>query len=145
MLQQKLKFGILHLDGEVVYQKSSEEDILPLPELSAYANLYIRAGLVKNVLKVELGADARYFTKYDAPDYSPVIGQFYLQNPADKVSIGGCPMVSVYANFQWKRTRFFLMMYNVNQSSSGSGYFLAPHYPINPRMLKLGISWNFFD
>ena len=50
-----------------------------------------------------------------------------------------------YANFQWKRTRFFLMMYNVNQSSSGSGYFLAPHYPINPRMLKLGISWNFFD
>ncbi len=145
MLQQKLKFGIFHLDGEVVYQKSSEEDILPLPELSAYANLYIRAGLVKNVLKVELGADARYFTKYDAPDYSPVIGQFYLQNPADKVSIGGCPMVNVYANFQWKRTRFFLMMYNVNQSSSGSGYFLAPHYPINPRMLKLGISWNFFD
>ena len=145
MLQQKLKFGIFHLDGEVAYQKSSEPSILPLPELSAYGNLYLHAGLVKNVLKVSLGADVRYFTKYNAPDYSPVIGQFYLQNPENTVAIGGCPMVNVYANLHWKRTRIFVMMYNVNQNSGNSRYFLAPHYPISPRILKLGISWNFFD
>ena len=145
MLQQKLKFGIFHLDGEVAYQKSSEQSILPLPELSAYGNLYLHAGLVKNVLKVSLGADVRYFTKYNAPDYSPVIGQFYLQNPENTVAIGGCPMVNVYANLHWKRTRIFVMMYNVNQNTGNSRYFLAPHYPISPRLLKLGISWNFFD
>ena len=145
MLQQKLKLGIFHLDGEVAYQKSSEQSILPLPELSAYGNLYLHAGLVKNVLKVSLGADVRYFTKYNAPDYSPVIGQFYLQNPENTVAIGGCPMVNVYANLHWKRTRIFVMMYNVNQNTGNSRYFLAPHYPISPRMLKLGISWNFFD
>ena len=145
MLQQKLKLGIFHLDGEVAYQKSSEQSILPLPELSAYGNLYLHAGLVKNVLKVSLGADVRYFTKYNAPDYSPVIGQFYLQNPENTVAIGGCPMVNVYANLHWKRTRIFVMMYNVNQNSGNSRYFLAPHYPISPRILKLGISWNFFD
>ena len=143
MLQQKFKLGIFHLDGEVVYQKSSEQSVLPLPELSAYGNLYLHTALVKNVLQVSLGADVRYFTKYNAPDYSPVIGQFYLQNPNNEISVGGCPMINVYANLHWKRTRIFLMMYNVNQSKSG--YFLAPHYPINPRMLKLGISWNFFD
>ena len=145
MLQQKLKFGIFHLDGEVAYQKSSEQSILPLPELSAYGNLYLHAGLVKNVLQVSLGADVRYFTKYNAPDYSPVIGQFYLQNPESTIAIGGCPMVNVYANLHWKRTRIFVMMYNVNQNSGNSRYFLAPHYPISPRLLKLGISWNFFD
>ena len=145
MLQQKLKLGIFHLDGEVAYQKSSEPSILPLPELSAYGNLYLHAGLVKNVLKVSLGADVRYFTKYNAPDYSPVIGQFYLQNPENTVAIGGCPMVNVYANLHWKRTRIFVMMYNVNQNTGNSRYFLAPHYPISPRILKLGISWNFFD
>ena len=145
MLQQKLKLGIFHLDGEVAYQKSSEQSILPLPELSAYGNLYLHAGLVKNVLKVSLGADVRYFTKYNAPDYSPVIGQFYLQNPENTVAIGGCPMVNVYANLHWKRTRIFVMMYNVNQNTGNSRYFLAPHYPISPRILKLGISWNFFD
>ena len=145
MLQQKLKFGILHLDGEVVYQKSSEQSILPLPELSAYGNLYLKGGLVKNVLQAELGVDVRYFTKYNAPDYSPVIGQFYLQNPKNQIAIGGCPMVNIYANLHWKRTRIFLMMYNVNQTMGNSRYFLAPHYPISPRILKLGISWNFFD
>ena len=145
MLQQKLQWGIFHLDGEIAYQKSSEQSILPLPELSAYGNLYLRAGLVKNVLQVELGADVRYFTKYNAPDYSPVIGQFYVQNPENQIAIGGCPMVNVYANLHWKRTRIFLMMYNVNQTSGNSRYFLAPHYPISPRILKLGISWNFFD
>ena len=145
MLQQKLKLGIFHLDGEVAYQKSSEPSILPLPELSAYGNLYLHAGLVKNVLKVSLGADVRYFTKYNAPDYSPVIGQFYLQNPENTVAIGGCPMVNVFANLHWKRTRIFVMMYNVNQNTGNSRYFLAPHYPISPRLLKLGISWNFFD
>ena len=145
MLQQKLKLGIFHLDGEVAYQKSSEQSILPLPELSAYGNLYLHTGLVKNVLKVSLGADVRYFTKYNAPDYSPVIGQFYLQNPENTVAIGGCPMVNVYANLHWKRTRIFVMMYNVNQNTGNSRYFLAPHYPISPRLLKLGISWNFFD
>jgi hypothetical protein len=145
VLQQKLKFGILHLDGEIAYQKSSEQSIIPLPELSVYGNLYIKGGLVKNVLQAELGADVRYFTKYNAPDYSPVIGQFYLQNPENQIAIGGCPMVNVYANLHWKRTRIFVMMYNVNQTMGNSRYFLAPHYPISPRILKLGISWNFFD
>ena len=145
MLQQKIKYGIFHLDGEVAYQKSSDQTILPLPELSAYGNLYLHTGLVKNVLQVSLGADVRYFTKYNAPDYSPVIGQFYLQNPQNQIAIGGCPMVNIYANFHWKRTRIFLMMYNVNQNSGNSRYFLAPHYPISPRILKMGISWNFFD
>ena len=145
MWQQKLKAGIFHLDTEVVYQKSSNENILPLPELSAYANLYLKSALVKDVFNVELGADARYFTKYYAPDYSPVMGQFYLQNPNEKIEIGGYPMINVYANLQCKRTRIFVMMYHINQGSGDSNYFLAPHYPINPKMLKIGISWNFFD
>lgn len=145
MWQQKLKAGIFHLDTEIVYQKSSNENILPLPELSAYANLYLKSALVKDVFNVELGADARYFTKYYAPDYSPVMGQFYLQNPNEKIEIGGYPMINVYANLQWKRTRIFVMMYHINQGSGDSNYFLAPHYPINPKMLKIGISWNFFD
>lgn len=145
MWQQKLKAGIFHLDTEVVYQKSSNETVLPLPELSAYANLYLKSALVKNVFNVELGADARYFTKYYAPDYSPVMGQFYLQNPNERIEIGGYPMINVYANLQWKRTRIFVMMYHINQGSGDSNYFLAPHYPINPKMLKIGISWNFFD
>ncbi len=145
ILQQKLKAGIFHLDAEVAYQKSSEEEILPLPELSAYGNLYMKFGLAKKVLQVEMGADVRYFSKYYAPDYSPAMGQFYTQNPNEKIEIGGFPVVNVYANLHLKRTRIFVMMYHVNAGSGKSNYFLAPHYPMNPRMFKFGLSWNFFD
>ena len=44
----KIKSRNFHLDGEVAYQKSSEQDILPLPELSAYGNLYMKFGLAKS-------------------------------------------------------------------------------------------------
>jgi len=144
-LKQDFKFGILHLDNEVVYQKSSNNNILPLPELVLYHNLYIRAGLAKKVLTVELGADVRYFTQYYAPDYAPAIGQFYLQNKDTRYKLGGYPLVNGYINLHLKRTRFFVMMYNLVQGTGERSYFFAPHYPLNPRGLKLGISWNFFD
>lgn len=145
MLRQKLQAGIFHLDAEVVYQKSSEEDILPLPDLSIYGNLYMKFGLAKQVLQVEMGADVRYFSKYYAPDYSVAMGQFYNQNPNNKIDMGGYPMINAYINLHLKRTRFFIMMYHVNAGSGNANYFLAPHYPTNPRMLKFGLSWNFFD
>lgn len=145
MLRQDFKLGILHLDNEVIYQKSSNEDILPLPELSLYHNLYLRFGLAKRVLSIDMGADVRYFTSYYAPDYSPAMGQFYLQNKETRVKIGNYPLINAYINMHLKRTRIFLQMYNLVQGSTGNSYFLAPHYPLNPRILKVGISWNFFD
>ena len=144
-LNQDFKLGIFHLDNEVTWQKSSDQTVLPLPDLSLYHNFYMQFKLAKKVLSVQLGADVRYFTKYYAPDYSPAIGQFYNQNPEDKIEIGSYPIVNVYANLHLKRTRFFVMMYHINQGSGSSRYFLAPHYPINPRTIKFGLSWNFFD
>lgn len=46
-LRQDFKLGILHLDNEVVYQKSSNQQVLPLPDLVLYHNLYIQFGLAK--------------------------------------------------------------------------------------------------
>jgi hypothetical protein len=143
-LNQDFKWGILHLDNEVTYQKSSDNTVLPLPDLSLYHNLYIQFKIAK-VLSMQLGADMRFFTKYTAPDYAPALGQWVQQNQADKVEIGGYPFVNVYINAHLKRTRFYVMMYHVNQGMGDSNYFLAPHYPINPRTLQLGLSWNFFD
>ena len=143
-LNQDFKLGILHLDNEVTYQKSSDNTVLPLPDLSLYHNLYIQFKIAK-VLSMQLGADMRFFTKYTAPDYAPALGQFVQQNQADKVEIGGYPFVNVYLNAHLKRTRFYVMMYHVNQGTGDSNYFLAPHYPINPRTFQLGLSWNFFD
>ena len=144
-LKQDFKLGIFHLDNEVTYQKSSNNDVLPLPELVLYHNFYIRAQLAKKVLTVDLGADLQYFTEYYAPDYAPAIGQFHLQNRETRYKLGGYPMVNAYVNLHLKRTRIFVQMYNLVQKTGENSYFYSPHYPLNPRLLKIGISWNFFD
>lgn len=144
-LRQDFKLGIFHLDNEITYQKSSNQDVLPLPELTLYHNLYIKFGLAKKVLQIEMGADVRYFTQYYAPDYAPAIGQFYLQNKETRYKLGGYPLLNGYINLHLKRTRIFIAMYNLIQGQGEKIYFLAPHYPLNPRLLKFGLSWNFFD
>lgn len=144
-LNQDFKLGIFHLDNEVTWQKSSDMNVLPLPDLSLYHNFYMQFKLAKKVLSVQLGADVRYFSKYYAPAYMPATQQFYLQPEDNQVKIGGYPIVNVYANLHLKRTRFYVMMYHVNQGISKPNYFLAPHYPINPRVIKFGLSWNFYD
>lgn len=144
-LKQDLRLGVFHLDNEVTWQKTSNETVLPLPQLSLYHNFYILAKLAKKVLTVQLGADVRYFTKYNAPAYAPGVQQFHLQPTDDLVEIGGYPIVNVYANLHLKRTRIFAMMYHVNAGMGSANSFLVPHYPINPRLFKIGVSWNFYD
>jgi len=143
-LGQDFKLGILHWDNEVVWQKSSKEEILPLPDLSVYSNLYLDTKLAKGVLSLQLGADVRYFTKYKAPAYNPAVQQYHLQGD-EQIDIGGFPVVNVYANFQLKRTRFFVMMSHVNAGMGTPNYFTTPHYPLNRSLLRFGLSWNFYD
>ena len=141
-LRQNFALGILHWDNDVTYQTCSHSDVLPLPTISLYTNLYLRFKIAK-VLKTEFGADMKYFTKFEAPDYSPVIGMFMNQNPQKKTKIGNYPLISVYANFDLKRTRFYVMYHHANQSDGR--YFWAPGYPMNPASIRFGLSWNFYD
>ena len=142
-LAQDFRVGPLCMDMVATYQKSTDEDVLPLPALNVYGNLYIDF-LIAKVLKCHLGADIRWFTKYHAPDFVPGIAQYAVQENADsRVDIGNYPIINVYANFRLKQARFFVMMSHVN--SSPGNYFLTPHYPLNERILRFGISWNFFN
>ena len=142
-LAQDFRLGPLNWQNVVTYQKSSDEDVLPVPMLNVYTNLFLHFKIAK-VLTVDLGADARFFTKYKAPDYSPALGQFTVQdNGAANVEIGNYPIVNAYANMHLKHTRFFVMMSHVNASSGDS--FLVPHYPVNGRIFRFGVSWNFFN
>lgn len=143
-LSQDFKLGPLHWDNVITYQKSSDNDVIPLPDINIYSNLYLRFKIAR-VLKCDLGADIRYFTKYYAPDYSPALGQYAVQTGNVRVKTGNYPLVNAYANFHLKRTRFFVMMSHVNGGSGSKEYFLTPHYPLNGRIFRFGLSWNFFN
>lgn len=143
-LQQKLKLGPLHWDNVITYQKSSDDMALPVPDLNIYTNLFLRFKIAR-VLKCDFGADARFFTKYYAPDYSPALGQYAVQTGENRTEVGNYPIVNVYANFHLQRTRFFVMMSYINAGQGKPDYFLAPHYPLNQRIFRFGVSWNFYN
>lgn len=140
-LKKDFHLGKFGLDNNVIYQVSSKSDVLPLPALVLYHNLYYDDKWF-NVLSVQLGASVRYHTAYYAPSYMPATGQFYVQNTT---KTGNYPLVNVYLNCHLKRTRFYVEYYHLNNMFMNGDYLSMPNYPLNPAVMKMGISWNFYD
>jgi hypothetical protein len=119
--------------------------VLPLPLLNVYSNLYLDFYYAKE-LHIQMGGDVRWFSRYYAEDYAPALGQYFVQEGPVRTEVGGYPFINVYANFHLKQVRFYVMYHHVTQGLlKQTNSFLVPHYPINPRMFKLGFSWNFWD
>jgi hypothetical protein len=144
-LRQNFKLKALHWDNQAVYQTSSEPDILPLPALSVYSSLYFQFAVAK-VLTIQMGANAHYWTSYYSPTYEPATQQFKLQPGDMKVKVGGYPFINGFLNCHLKQTRFFLEYYNLGSLLiTPPKHFSLPHYPVNPPVLKLGLSVDFIN
>lgn len=137
-LGQKLKVGILHWDNSLIYQTTTDDAVIPLPKFGVYSNLYLLFKVA--TLKVQLGVDCDYYTRYYAPGYQPATMGFYNQRD---VKVGNYPFMNVYANMKLSKARFYVMFSHINQGWMGSDYFSLPHYPMNPRRFQMGISVDF--
>ena len=139
-LKQDFRYKALGWENELVYQISSNSDVLPLPQLSVYTNLYVDFKLVP-VLSLQLGVDMHYHTSYYAPYYEPATQQFRQQ---DEIKIGDYPLINAYANFHLKQARFFISSYNLGSLLiDNPAYFSMLHYPLNPMVIKIGVSVMF--
>lgn len=149
-ISQDFTFGPINWENMITYQNSSNKTVLPVPALNIYSNLYLRFKIA-HVLRCDFGADVRYFTKYYALDYVPILGQYAIQTNTDtngndnRIEIGNYPVANVYANFHLKHTRFFIMLSHFNAGTGRKNYFFTPHYPLNQSILRFGLSWNFFN
>ena len=144
-LFQNFRLGPLNWENVITYQNSSNKDVLPLPALNIFSNLYLKFRIAK-VLDVELGGNVTYYTKYEAPDFCPALNQFAVQkNEANRVELGEFPFVDVYANMKLKGVRFFVIMSNLLYNSANRRYFSTPHYPMNGQVMHMGVSWPFFN
>jgi hypothetical protein len=136
-LDQRFAAGALHWDNRVVYQKSSDATVVPLPDLCLYSNLYLNLNPLK-VLQLQLGADVRYFTSYYSPAYEMATQQFHVQRAT---KVGNYPLINAYLNGKLHQVRFFVNYYNIGASLiDGAAYFSLPHYPLNPMIMKFGLS-----
>ena len=131
----------IHSLNKLVYQMTSMPEVIPLPDFAAYSSNYYENKLFK-VLTFQIGFDLRYHTIYYTPTYMPATGQFHTQNIR---KVGNYPFIDLFLNFQLKRARIFVKLDHANQGFTGSDYFHTTGYPANPRSLKFGVSWNFYN
>lgn len=144
-LQQNFKLGPLHWDNNVTYQLSGNRKIIPLPDLNVFSDLYFKFVYYKR-LNMEIGANALFFTRYEAPGYCPAVGMYHLQNDGCIQKVGGYPLITGYVNCSLRGVRFYAMYYHVNDGlMNNRDSFIVPGYPANPGMFKFGLSWTFYD
>lgn len=135
-LKQDFRYRAINWENDIAYQLTSDKEVLPLPQLSVYSNLYFAFRLFK-VLNLQLGTDLHYQTAYYAPYYQPATMQFQIQ---DAMKVGNYPLMNVYANIKLKQARFYVMMYNVSQYFASPDYFSLAYYPLNPHIFEMGIA-----
>lgn len=141
--RKDFRVGGLHLDHRVLLQWSTNQEVVPVPLLSAFLSYYYEFWVVRDVLRLQIGLDGRYNTRYYAPGYNPALSVYYNQREEE---VGNYPYLDAFAMAKWKRMRIFLKYQHVNKGLFGNGeYFSAARYPLNPGMFKIGISWGFYD
>ncbi len=138
-LDQKLKFGIFNWDNKITYQESSNQHVIPLPELTVFSNMYLLFRVA--TLRAQIGVDCSYMTRYSALGYNPAVMSF--TNCWDGL-VGNYPMMDAYANLKLKKVKFYVLYSHFNQGLfGGSKYFSALHYPMNPHRFLFGLCVDF--
>ncbi len=141
-LDQKLRFGIWNWNNTITYQVSSDQNVIPLPALSVYSNMFLNFRAFK-VLNVQVGVDCDYYTRYYGLAYQPATMTFHTQHETE---VGNYPLFNAYFSAKLYKCRFYVLWSNVNQGWFGmNNYFSMPHYPLNPRCLQFGLSVDFAD
>jgi hypothetical protein len=140
-LGKKFTYRSFHLDTYVVYQKTDHTDVLRTPEIYTFNSFYKEQTFFK-ALKTQIGFDVRYNSTYNALSYSPAASQFY--NGA-VVKLPSKPVVDVWVKAGLRRANLFLKYDYANQGLFNNGYYTVNRYPMPDRLLKFGVSWNFYD
>ena len=139
---REFKLGKFALDNTIMYQNvSSGSSVFRVPEFTTRNTLYYMDYWFKGKpMLVQIGATFKYFTKYNANAYNPLLAEFRLQNDEEI----GYPTVDVFFNAQVRRTRLYFKIDNVTSSFTEKNYFSAPNYPYRDFTIRFGLVWNWF-
>lgn len=141
--QKEFKFGKFGLDNTFIFQNvDQDQNILNLPNSVFRNTIYFSDHVFKRAMFLQTGLTFKYFSKYYANEYNPLISSFHVQN--DK-KIGNFPMIDVFVNARIKRTRLFLKAEHINSTITGNNFYSTPSYPYRDFIIRFGLIWNFFN
>jgi hypothetical protein len=135
----------------VVLQQKAGASPINIPLLVTSNQVGYEGNLGFKNLNIAFGAEARYFTAYNADGYSPLIGQFYVQN--SRTIEQKLPDINLYVNFRIRGFSAYVRGENLNSlrftGPNGFGFtnnnFVAPYYPYPGLRVRFGIFWSFVN
>lgn len=145
-LTKKIKIGLINSFTRFVYQKSSNDSILSLPQYSLYQALFLEKlwnfKATGGMLLWQIGVDYRYNSSYMADAYMPMTGLFYRQYNNEQEEFH---RFDAYINLTIKRARFYIKYNYLNSAINEKYYFNSPYYPSPEPTLQFGLAWTFYD
>lgn len=132
---------------DAVAQQTGVNGPVKVPLLFTRNRLAYEGNFFKN-LNLSAGLEVRYYTAFEAYNYSPVMGKFM---PQDTITIKNLPDVSAFFHFRIKGFTAYVRAENLNTVDFSNGFaftnnnFAAPHYPTQGFIFRLGILWNFVN
>lgn len=145
-LYKHFKLGPINSITRFVYQRSTNDSLLNLPEFNLYQSLYFeRLSVFPSTggkLLWQVGVDFRYNSSYYADGYMPPLGLFYRQFD-HKIEDYQC--LDLFINVNIKRARIYLKYSYLNSVISEEYYFTGPYYPAPEPIFKFGLAWTFYD
>jgi hypothetical protein len=162
--QQTNLFNVLQVGGDKVFnigrswkwrtwlvlQQKAGSSPVDVPLLYS-RNLFAYEGNLgyKN-LNIATGVEVKYHTNYQANGYSPLMGQFYVQ---DTLTITrNLPELDAFVQFRIRSFTAYFRFENLNTlriAGANSGFtnnnLVAPNYPSPGLVIRLGIFWSFVN
>lgn len=135
------------LYADLTLQQTDGSAPVKVPLLFSRSRLAYEGNWYKNLF-LSAGLELRYFTPFEAYNYSPVMGQFA---PQDTFKLKNLPDVSAFFHFRIKSFTGFIRAENLSTVSFSDGFgftnnnFAAPHYPTQGFIFRLGIQWGFVN
>jgi hypothetical protein len=160
--QQSAIFNVLHAGAEkkirlkrlwywyidAHIQQATANAPVNLPFLFTINRFAFEGNFFKNLF-LSTGFEVRYYTGFNADNYSPFNGQFFLQSTFS--TRGNRPDLNAYLNFRIKSFKGFIRVENLNTLNLDNNYkltrnnFSGPHYPQKSFWFRAGIWWNFVN
>jgi hypothetical protein len=133
--------------AEAFLQQATPNAPVNLPLVFARNRFAYEGRMFKN-LNLSTGVELRYHTRFKADGYSPILGQFYLQN---ETTINNLPDIAAFLHFRIRSFYMFIRAENLNsiQVTPSLGFFnnnlSTPIQPMPGLLMRFGIFWGFVN
>ncbi|MFA9389500.1 MAG: putative porin [Prolixibacteraceae bacterium] len=158
-VNKDITVGRLGWSNKIVWQELSNDAVLRLPVWNFYSSIYYSHYLFK-VMKIQMGVEVYFNSKFLANQYNPATSSFYLQEKDTQLQmdpstykysryennlIGGYPLINLYVNAKLKRTSAFAELYHANSMFPMGDFYSSQGYPLDQMAFRFGFFWTFYD